>query len=154
MNVAVVYHSRWGNCERVAGAIARALSEAGQDVTVLSADPAGDLLSPVDLLVLGSPTRAGKSSGPVKKFIKRNLSAEWSGRPFAAFGTGMRARGDKAEPKSADDIYSRLESAGLKPMAPAFKAWVLGWKGPLAEGEAERAFKFGQDLAAALETEH
>ena len=78
-------------------------------------------------------------------------AAEWNGKLFAAFGTGMRDRGGKAEPKSADDIYSRLESAGLKPIAPAFKAWVSTWKGPLEEGEAERAFKFGQDLAAALE---
>jgi menaquinone-dependent protoporphyrinogen IX oxidase len=150
MNVAVVYHSKWGNCERIAGAIGRSLSEAGQDVTVLSVDSAGDL--PVaDLLVLGSPTRAGRSSGPVKKFIKRKLSAEWNGKPFAAFGTGMKDRGEKMEPKSADDIYTRLEAGGLKPIAPAFKAWVSTWKGPLEEGEAERAFNFGKDLADALE---
>jgi menaquinone-dependent protoporphyrinogen IX oxidase len=153
MNVEVVYHSKWGNCERVAGAIARALSEAGQDVKVSPVDSAGDMAT-ADLLVLGSPTRAGKCSGPVKKFIKRNLTAEWNGKLFAAFGTGMQDRGDKVEPKSADDIYNRLESAGLKPIAPAYKAWVLGWKGPLAEGEAERAFKFGRDLAAALDEEH
>jgi menaquinone-dependent protoporphyrinogen IX oxidase len=150
MNVAVVYHSKWGNCERIAGAIGRSLSEAGENVTVQSVDSVVELPE-ADLLVLGSPTRAGRSSGPVKKFIKRKLTAEWNGKPFAAFGTGMKDRSGKVEPKSADDIYSRLEAAGLKPITPAYKAWVSTWKGPLEEGEAERAFKFGKDLADALE---
>ena len=153
MNVAVVYHSKWGNCERIARSIARALSDAGHEVKILSVDSAAELDAPPDLLVLGSPTRAGRASGPVKKFIKRNMTERWKGRLFAAFGTGMRDRGDKAQPKGADDIYGRLESAGLKPIAPAFKAWVSTWKGPLADGEPERAFKFGKELAAALESE-
>jgi flavodoxin len=153
MNVAVVYHSKWGNCERIARSIARALSEAELELQVLSVDSAGDLDAPVDLLVLGSPTRGGKTSGPVKKFIKRNLMEGWNGKLFAAFGTGMLDRGDRVQPKGADDIYGRLESAGLKPIAPAFKAWVTTWKGPLADGDAERAFKFGEELAAALKAE-
>jgi flavodoxin len=151
MKVTVVYHSKHGNCERIARSITRGLSEAGQDVTLLSVDAAGGLDPGTDLLVLGSPTRIGKAMGPVRKFIDRQVTGEWSGKRFAAFGTGLADRGEKVEPKGADDIYGRLESAGLVPIAPAFKATVAGYKGPLLEGEAERALKFGKDLAAALD---
>jgi flavodoxin len=151
MKATVVYHSKHGNCERIARAITGGLSEAGHDVMLLSVDAADTLDTGVDLLVMGSPTRMGKAMGPIRKFIDRQVTGEWRGKRFAAFGTGLQDRGDKVEPKGADDIYGRLESAWLVPIAPAFKATVAGYKGPLLEGEAERALTYGRDLAAALE---
>ena len=82
MKITVVYHSRWVNCERIARSIARALSEAGQDVTVLSVDSAGDLNAEADPLVVGSPTRAG--SGVERQVVRclrhGNAGPGWQGR--------------------------------------------------------------------------
>ncbi len=150
MKAAVVYQSRWGNNQRIAQAITRGLSEGGADATLIEVDDAGGLAPDVDLLVVGAPTRAGRATGKIKKFIKHEVGGAWAGKSFAAFGTGLKDRGEKVEPKGADDVFTRLEAAGLKPAAPAFKATVAAMKGPLLEDEAERAQEFGRKLAAGL----
>ena len=150
MKGAVVYHTKWGNCRQVAEAIAGGLAESGIAVTLLDLESGADLESKLSFLVLGSPTRVGKATGPARRFAKRKLGKSWLGKPFAAFGTGIADRGEKEEPKGADDLDRRLSQAGLVRLLPPFKARVTGMKGPLAEGELERAARFGRDLARAL----
>lgn len=150
MKGTVVYYSKWGNCEQVARAICRGLEESGQEVTLAEAKsvegPGGDL----EFLVVGSPTRVGKMAGPVRKFIKREISGTWSGKPFASFGTGMESRREKGKTQSAEDINLALTEKGLRPVAGPFQAAVGGMKGPLTEGDLDRAFEFGKKVGEAL----
>ena len=148
MKALVVYQSRWGNNQRVAQAITRGLSDGGADASLVEVGEAEGLGAEWDLLVVGAPTRAGRATGKVRRFIRRETGEVRAGTSVAAFGTGIKDRGQKVEPKGADDIYSRLKEAGLEPAAPAFKATVSGMKGPLLDGELERATAFGKQLAA------
>ncbi len=150
MKGAVVYHSKWGNCRQVAEAVAGGIAESGIAVTVLDLGSGAGLESGLSFLVLGSPTRVGKATRPARRFIRRGLGKAWLGKPFAAFGTGMADRGEKEEPKGADELDRRLYEYGLMRLLPPFKARVTGLKGPLAEGELERARQFGRDIARAL----
>ena len=150
MKGAVVYHSKYGNCKQVAESIAGGLAESGYVVSLLEVSSVEALDSGLDFLAAGSPTRVGKATGAMRKFIKQKVGKGWTGKPYAAFGTGMKDKGEKTQPKGADQIASLLREKGLLPLAPPFNAHVTGMKGPLDEGELERAAQYGRDLAAAL----
>ena len=144
----VVYHSKYGNCKQVAEAILAGLKEGGADVTLAEVGSLEGLPEDLDFLVMGSPTRAGSASGPIRKFVKK---ASWTaGLKFAAFGTGLAkgvAKGDKI---SAEDISESLKVFGLAEVVPPFRAGVGGWKGPLVEGALDKAREFGKAVAGAL----
>lgn len=150
MKGAVYYHSKWGNCKEVAEAIAKGLSESGHDIELAAI--AADTRPPADLdfIVVGSPTRVGKTTSTVRRFIKRNIDDGWKDRKFAAFGTGLASAREKSEPQSAEHIYWLLADRGLKPLAEPFKAAVEGMKGPLAQGELLKSVKFGFELGESL----
>lgn len=95
MQGAVVFHTRWGNCGEVAEAIARGLQDTGHEVAMINVKKAKELDPALDFLVAGSGTRMGKMTGPLKRFLKHNLKKGWRGKPFAAFGTGMKTCGIK-----------------------------------------------------------
>ena len=150
MKGAVIYHSKWGNCRQVAESVTGGLREAGHEVSLVEIPSKEELDSSLDFIAAGSPTRTGKMTGPMRRFIKRRIKGEWEGKPFAAFGTGMKQVRDKGKKQSADRVYDLLQAKGLKPIAPAFKAAVEDLKGPLAEGELESALKFGKQVGASL----
>ncbi|MDY6793891.1 MAG: flavodoxin family protein [Actinomycetota bacterium] len=150
MKGTVVYHSRYGNNEKVAKAIAEGLEEAGQDVTLVNAKDTGDLGPGFDFLVMGSPTRTGRASGPVKKFIKNKLGGDWKGKPYAAFGTCLQRTCDLGEKSSGKDIHKILGDKGLKPVAEALDAPVGGMKGPVSEDTLARAREFGKEIGSNL----
>jgi len=144
----VIYHSKYGNCKQVAEAILAGLKESGADVTLAEVSSLDALPEDVDFVVMGSPTRAGRASGPIRKFMKK---ASWTaGMKFAAFGTGLTkgvAKGDKI---SAEDISESLKVFGLGEVVPPFRAGVGGRKGPLEDGALDKAKAFGNTVAGAL----
>jgi menaquinone-dependent protoporphyrinogen IX oxidase len=150
MKGAVIYHSKWGNCRRVAESVAGGLREAGHEVTLVEIPSKEGLDSSLDFIAAGSPTRIGKMTNPMHRFLKRHIEEEWKGKPFAAFGTGMKDVREKGKNQSADGIYELLKKKGLKPVAPAFKAAVEDLQGPLADGELENALEFGKQVGASL----
>lgn len=150
MRGAVIYYSRYGNNEKTAQAVSQGLQEAGHEVDLINAKETKDLGGDYDFVVIGSPTRAGRTSGPVKKFVKKNLGEEWKGKPFAAFGTCLNRACEKGEPTAAKDIYKELEGMGLKPVTEALDNPVSGLKGPLAADGEEKARAFGREVGAKL----
>ena len=150
MKGAVVYYSRYGNNEKTAKAVLQGLEEAGHEAVLINAKQSKTLEGDFDFLVVGSPTRAGKTSGPVKKFIKNNLGENWKGKPFAAFGTCLQATVEKGQPSAARDIHTELSGRGLTPLAEPFDSVVSGMKGPLAANGEEGARSFGREVGSKL----
>jgi len=156
MRCLVVYHSRFGNCRRIAENIARGLEEAGLEVELRSSSEARRVGAGFDLLALGSGTRMGRMTGPMRRFIRREIRGEaWAGKPFLAFGTGMRAQaGDEKHAdwsaRGAQRIYEALEAKGLKPASREARFYVSGMKGPLEDGEEERALELGREVGRRL----
>jgi len=153
MNGLIVYHSKFGNGKLIAGALAEGLKESGHDVKVAEAG-AGDIGDTFDFVVVSSPTRAGRMMGPAKHFIHSMDKDSWKGKPFIAVGTGFRAKGtgkfDEMGARSAEKVYAALEKAGLKPVMEAQKFYVADMKGPLEDGEVERAMDVGRTAGKRL----
>ena len=143
----VVYHSRWGNSRQIAEAIANGLGEEGHDVTVLSVSDAKPDPS-MDFVVIGGSTRMARASGKIKRFAA-GVAKCCPGRPFATFSTGASISRNP-NPQASERLYEVLSENGMVPLAQPFIAGVKNMKGPLSEGELQRAEAFGQDLGAKL----
>jgi len=155
MKALVVYHTKYGHGKIIAEAIARGLEEAGLAVTLTDAG-AKDVPADFDLLVVGSPTRMGRMMGPAKRFIKNELDdPSWKDKPFIAVGTGFRPKGttgkfDEYGARSAEQVYEALKKQGLKPLIEPQKFFVQEMKGPLEDGEEDRAVELGRTAGREL----
>ena len=86
----VVYHTRYGNCRKIAEIRAKGLEDAGLEVELVSSD-ARKIADDFDFIAVGSGTRMGRMTGGIKRFIRSGIKKKsWSGKPFLAFGTGVR----------------------------------------------------------------
>ena len=147
----VVYDSSYGNTRKIAETIAETLKASGmqvdtfyvKDVKKLSADD-------YNFLVLGSPTRFGTMSFTVKGFLGKVKDKEWKNRPFAAFDTENPENLEKPEWSAAEKIAAKLKEKQMNQLLPVLKAVVIDMKGPLQDGEIERAKDYAKQLAAKL----
>jgi flavorubredoxin len=145
----VVYHSVFGNTEKVAKALAAGLESGGVDVNVVNVDTVRfDALGEVDLLCVGSPVHAWSPSKPVKDFLARLKSVEGlAGKKAFAFDTKMKSR---LAGSAGGKIENKLKDAGFAITKHSASAIVGGREGPLEEG-AEGTFKqIGAELAKML----
>ena len=152
----VVYHSRWGSCQKIAEAIARGLKDSGHDVRVTAVEDAEGPDPSLDFAVIGGSTRWPGASGKIKRYAKKVIKAPLSGKPFATFSTGGTVFSEKPNTQASDQLYELLDAGGLVPLAPPFKAGIEGYKAPgkergtLPETEVARAEEFGRELGAKL----
>ncbi|OFW58383.1 MAG: hypothetical protein A2W01_03035 [Candidatus Solincola sediminis] len=151
MKGAVVFYSRWGNGKQVAEQIAKGLEQSGHEVELINLKISqGSPADGFEFLVAGSPTRAQKMASPLKRFIK-GLDNSWKGKPFAAYGTGYK-KWLETSTLSSDSIHQELEEFGLKPLAKPLRIGVNHTRGPLSEGEPQKALEFGKDVGAILKS--
>ena len=98
MKILVVYDSYFGNTEKVAQVIGESF---GDDVPVLRVgDVKLEQLSELDYLIVGSPTRAFRSSDAIKAFLGNIPSDGLKGVKVAAFDTRI-AQEDVDNPSEA-----------------------------------------------------
>ncbi len=148
MKTLVLFDSAYGNTERVARAIGRAIAG---DVKVLRI---GELnpstLEPVDLLFVGSPTQGCKATRAMQDFLEHIPASALKNTRVAAFDTRYSGRlvglFGFAAGKIADALT--LKGAALASSAEGF--FVNGKEGPLKEGELERAARWAKETAGIL----
>jgi flavodoxin len=145
----VVYLSKWGDSRQIAEAIGSGLAEAGHQAEVVPVKSVGVLDPSLDFIIMGGPTRAARAYGPIKRLAK-GLKDSWNGKYFATFSTGASMTAKKPSVQASERLYETLDSNGLVPLAPPFKAAVQNMHGPLVEGEADRAHRFGKELGDTL----
>jgi flavodoxin I len=141
----VVYDSVYGNTETIAKAIGGALLGDIQVRRAREISPP-DLHS-VDLLVVGSPTQAGRPIAPVQNFLKTlpDLNASVS---VAAFDTRSPARFAAIFGYAAKRIANALKEHGGRLVAPPEGFFVDGKTGPLKDGETQRAAEWATAISA------
>jgi flavodoxin len=138
MKVLVIYDSTHGNTAKIAQAIGEAIG--GRVLKVGEVSPAD--LSEFDLLFVGSPTHGGSPTKEINNLLK--TLPVLPGAKAAAFDTRtLKSPFGVAAVK----IAKALEKAGLTLQAPPEGFLVLGVKGPLVEGELERAAGWANGLA-------
>jgi hypothetical protein len=166
MRALVVFESMFGNTELVAEAVAAGLSTAVRvEVVEVGAAPTviGD---DVTMLVVGCPTHAFGMSRPGT----RRSAAEQAEGGVVSTGIGLREWLDRvhapaalataafdtriARPplpgSAARAAVKRLRRLGLRPIVPAERFAVIGTRGPLVDGELDRAQRWGVRLATML----
>lgn len=145
MKALVVYDSTWGNTEKIATAIAAGIGGGSRAIRVGSADVKE--YEELDLLVLGSPVLGGRATESMQKHIKSIPPAVAQKLNVATFDTRMAMKLAKLFGTAAVRMADELKGAGstLKSTPQGFI--VKGRSGPLAEGELERATKWGEELA-------
>jgi menaquinone-dependent protoporphyrinogen IX oxidase len=150
----VVFDTSYGNTKEIAETISETLKESGIEVDAFYVKDVKKLSAKdYDFLVLGSPTRWGTMSFAVKGFLGRVKSREWMNKPFAAFDTENPENIERKEGSAAEKIAEKLREKQMTQPVPGLKAVVLGSKGPLQEGEIERAKEYARELATKLKKE-
>jgi hypothetical protein len=167
MKALVIFESMYGNTRDVADAIGEGLRSSTWEVDVVEVGDAPTLISSgVDLLIVGGPTHQFGLSRP----SSRQSAANGATTPIVSRTSGVREWMDKAEighlgiasaafdtllltprflryfGRASRKIDKRLARLGCHPVVSPESFWVTGGKGPLADGEVDRAHTWGQHL--------
>lgn len=157
MTSLVVFESFFGNTEVVARAVAEALEAGGGARALRVSEIEKHHLDGVQLLVVGSATRAFRPSPGTQAWLKALPPGKLAGVRVAAFDTRVdvakvgnrfltfmvRLFGYAAEP-----IEKALVRAGGEKAGPAAGFIVEDKEGPLREGETDRARAWARGLLA------
>lgn len=145
MRVLVVYDSVFGNTQKVAEAIGGAMG--GETKVVRAGQAALNNVGPIDMLVVGSPTLGGRPSQPVQDFLANIPEALVKGVKVAAFDTRYAGKFVKVFGFAAEKIADAMVAKGARLAVPPQGFIVMGKKGPLEEGELERAAAWAKGIA-------
>ena len=159
MKALLIYDSFFGNTEKIARAIGEVLSQQ-MDVEV---QKVGDVqpgqLNGLDLLIVGTPTRAFRPSPDVNRFLKSLPADSLKGVRAAAFDTRICEKDIKSR---ALRFLVRLFGYAAKPIAQMLikkgADMVVGpegfcveeTEGPLKEGELERAAAWAKQIISTI----
>lgn len=144
MKTLIIYDSAYGNTEQVANAIGAAIGVDSSVVRASGADPAAS--GSIDLLIVGAPTYGGRPMPPVKDFLDKLPESVVKGIKVAAFDTRLSGRFARIFGFAADRIAEELKAKGGVLALPPEGFVVEGKKGPLRQGELERAAAWAKDL--------
>jgi flavodoxin I len=145
MKTLIVYDSEFGNTEQVAQAIGKAL---GEEASVVHADGVdADRLNEYELVIVGSPTQAGRPTPLTKGFLNRIPDGSLKGVNVTGFDTRIDSQTQGFVLRvfmgllgyAAGRIARNLESKGGKLITQPHGFLVEGKEGPLRDGELERA---------------
>lgn len=167
MRALIVYESMFGNTKLVADAVGKGLATE-LDVDVVEVGSAPHSIDGYDIFLVGGPTHAfsmtsrqsradtaKKSDGSIiagDKGIRDwivSVAPHRDRAQFAAFDT----RYDKptwVTGSAARRATSKLQKRGFSRLSPAMSFFIVANEGPLAEGEEDRAFEWGERLAVRL----
>lgn len=147
MKVLVVYDSQYGNTEQVARAIGAAMDGA-KVVRAVEADSSA--LKEIDLLIIGSPTQGGRHTQAMRDFLDKLAASSLKGLKAAVFDTRVSTKWVGIFGYAAGRIANDLKARGADLMAPPEAFFVTGTKGPLKDGELERAAVWMKDIVKKL----
>lgn len=147
MNVVIIYDSYFNNTKAIAESMAQMADPLGLKLLDVSeADP--ESLDQADLLIIGSPTRAFKSSPKITDFLNKIPDGSLKGKKIAAFDTRIDISSVKNRllaflvgifGYAAEKIDKKLLKKGGTKAASPQGFFVSDKEGPLKEGEALRA---------------
>lgn len=146
MNTLVVFDSVAGNTEKIAKAVAAGM---GANTPAVRADsPAANQLEQVTLLIVGSPTFGGRPSEAIQRYLDE-LPPFRGTLQVATFDTRMKMKFLRLFGFAADKIESHFKQRGTAVKVKPEGFIVEGRTGPLADGELDRAARWGRSLLEA-----
>ena len=141
MRTLVIYDSTYGNTAKIAQAIGTAIT--AQVLRVGEVNPSA--MNALDLLILGSPTMGGKPTQAIQDWLQA-LAPALKGVNVAAFDTRLTAKWVRLFGYAAEKIAGSLKANGGTLLGSPAGFFVKGTKGPLQEGELERAAAWAKEI--------
>ena len=155
MKVLIIYDSVFGNTEQVAQAMGNALGSQAEVNILRVGDVKPEHLTGLDVLIVGSPTRAFSPTPETKKLLGSIPQHGLKGIKVAAFDTRI-ALSDvdsrilpvfvKVFGYAAKPIADRLTKKGGDLIISPEGFFVKGSEGPLKDGELERATDWAKQI--------
>ena len=147
MTALVIYDSVFGNTEKIAQAMGQAFASQTEATVLRVGDVKPEQLAGLELLIVGSPTRAFRPTPATTKLVGGIPAQSLTGVRVAGFDTRI-SPGDIGSPVlrffvnpfgyAAKPISDRLVKKGGTLAAAPEGFIVMGSEGPLREGELER----------------
>ncbi len=154
MKTLIVYDSFYGNTQKIAETLAGALA----CETVKVQNMAAEQLHEVELLVLGSPTRAFSASPDIKAWLKTLSADSLKDVKAAVFDTRLSMADVNSRfltfmvkifGYAAEKMGKGLQSKGARLLVPPEWFLVKDSEGPLKDGEIERVIEWAKHILAA-----
>lgn len=155
MKTVILYESFFGNTRQIAESIGKSLARYNEVRVLNISEVNWDDVSNSQILVVGSATRAFRPCEATKAFLKNIPENGLNGKKVAAFDTRIllseiqskvaRYFVDKGG-YASKHIAKALEKKGGKLVLSPEGFFVKDEKGPLAEGELERAAKWAEQI--------
>jgi flavodoxin len=148
MNTLIIYDSFFGNTEKIAQAIGNSLGSKENVETLRVSEVKPEQLIGLELLIVGSPTRAFRPTKAIMGFLNKIPLNGLKGIKVAAFDTristvDVNSRFLNVLVKlfgyAAKPIAYKLEKKGGSLVIPPEGFLVKASEGPLKDGELERA---------------
>lgn len=158
MKAIVIYHTRFGNTERIAKSLEIGLKETAdiQDVVCTNVRDAVtdiDSLKEYDIICVGAPTEGFSAPKPIKQFLTKLKGFNLAGKYGFAFDTRVDSC---LSGSAARFIEKELKSQGLQIVSPLESAIVFALKemgtitdARLKEGEDKRFEQIGLHVGTA-----
>jgi flavodoxin len=155
MKVLLLYDSVFGNTEQIVLAIDKTFRSLGNITTARITECKPEQLARVDLLMVGSPTQKFRPLGSVDKFFKKIPGKGLIGIKVAAFDTRIAVKDIdnkilkffvKIFGYAAEPIAEKLKKKGGELIIPPEGFLVKDIKGPLKQGELERAENWAKQI--------
>ena len=147
MKALIVYDSVYGNTEKIARAIAEAITPPDEVKLLRAGEANPSELASIDLLIVGSPTHGGRPTPEVQEFLNKVPKFTLQGINVAAFDTRLSTRCVAIFGYAAGRIASNLKGKSGNLVASPEGFFVKGKEGPLKEGELERAASWAKGIA-------
>jgi len=144
MKTLIVYDSVYGNTERIAKAIGDAIT--GEVKVLRVGEVNSSELRAFDLLIVGSPTQGGRPTRAIQDFLNKVPVLAFKGANVAAFDTRLSTKLVVIFGYAAGRIASILKRKGSTLVVSPKGFFVKGTKGPLKEGELERAASWAKEI--------
>jgi flavodoxin len=152
MNALVVYHSEFGNTQKVAEAIAEVFQREGAARTVRTDQLTAADLQEIDLVVMGTPTHKMNLPQAVRPLFESLPRRILRGVSTAAFDTSYEMSAILARFTAAKRLDRELRKLGGKRLVPPETFLVRHHhEGPLYDGEIERAQRWAESILAKLD---
>jgi flavodoxin len=153
MNSMVVYESKFGNTQKVAEVITRALGSLGLARVFEVEDRHALTLDAVELLVIGGPTQAHGMSPGMRVYLEALIPGAPAGVRVATFDTRLKGPGFLWG-SAAKAIADQLRKAAFVVVAPPENFLVEGMREPrLLDGEELRAEAWAIEIGAQIATQ-
>lgn len=155
MKILILFDSYFGNTERTAYSIGEGLNKHGKVKLKRLSEASPEILEGINLLILGTPTRAFRPTKAAVDFLKKLPADSLSDVGIAAFDTRISL--DDVDSKflrfmaglfgfAAEPLQKLMVKKGGTAVGKPEGFYVEGTEGPMADGELERA----SDWAASM----